>query len=136
MPLLLQRVPSAKLRLVIPALMLAGIAGCGTQAATAVPTVAVSGRVTYKGQPLTCGSLVFEPDDAGRSAHGEIGADGRFVLSTFKQGDGAMPGVFRIGIADAAIGKTRLPSKYRNPSSSHVQVDVSAEKTDYLIALE
>ena len=111
--------------------------GCGTSSEPpAGTTIPVKGKVTYKGQPLTQGSVVFEPD-GGREANGEIQSDGTFELTTFKIGDGAVPGVHRVGITGSLKGgKSPIPVKYRSPSSSKLEVEVSAGKTDYPVDIK
>jgi hypothetical protein len=57
----------------------------------------VSGKVTYKGQPVTKGAVSFVPTggagtQSGQSALGEIGPDGSYTLTTFQKGDGAVLG--------------------------------------------
>ena len=97
---------------------------------TAVP---VSGLVTYKGKPLTRGTVVFEPD-AGRPAHGEIQSDGRYTLSTFKDGDGAVEGTHRVSIS--GLNKKDLPLKYHAPSSSGIEIEVTGATSDYPVELK
>lgn len=112
-----------------------GLAGCGTAEGTVTTNmVPVKGTITYKGKPLTQGTIVFEPEDAGREAHGEIGPDGSFMMSTFQEGDGVMPGMHRVAITP--LGKTRIPARYRNTSASRVRVEVSASKQTYLVELD
>ena len=117
------------------AALLATTAGCG--ASSAEPpigaTVPVRGVVTYKGKPLTQGTVVFEPD-AGREAHGPIQPDGSFVLTTFRKDDGALPGAHRVSVAD--VPKNVLPLKFRNAASTGLEIEVSAEKTDYPVDLK
>jgi len=96
-------------------------------------TVPVSGKVTYKGKPLTHGTVAFEPD-AGREAHGEIGPDGGYTLTTFKKDDGAVAGVHRVSIS--GLNKKDLPLKYHRPSSSEIEFEVGADKSDYPIDLK
>jgi hypothetical protein len=62
------------------------LAGCGES-----QTVSVTGTVTIKGQPAENVEVTFLPK-GGRPATGVTNAEGRFELSTFKPGDGAMPG--------------------------------------------
>jgi hypothetical protein len=57
-------------------LTLGVLEGCGPPKKL---TAAVSGRVTFKGEPLTRGRIIFM-HKSGQSASGEIGADGRFGL--------------------------------------------------------
>jgi len=109
--------------------------GCGAPEAAArlSTTVPVSGKVTYKGKPLTRGTIAFEPD-AGREAHGEIGPDGAYSLSTFAKNDGAVAGVHRVSIS--GLNKKDLPLKYHSPSSSEIEVEVAGDKADYRIDLK
>jgi hypothetical protein len=126
---------AAAASIVLTALVLVSCPGCGAGAGAQVgPTVPVKGRVTYQGKPLTQGTITFEPVDTGREANGNIGPDGTFVLTTFKEGDGAVAGVHRVGVV--GTGKTVLPAKLRNPSSSTVEVEVSQGKTEYVVDLK
>jgi hypothetical protein len=84
----------------------------------------VKGRVTYRGKPLTKGSITFEPTDGGREARGTIGPDGTFVMTTDQDGDGALIGVHRVSVADA--GQTLRTRK-------DVHVRVTADRSDYVV---
>ena len=77
------------------------------------------------GKPLTEGQIVFEPDNSGREAHGSIQPDGEFELSTFANGDGAVPGTHRVAVTSGKIGKQVVPVKYQNTSSSKTEVEVA-----------
>ena len=112
--------------------------GCGSDAAHhTAPTVPVKGRITYKGRPLTQGTVVFEPADIGREAHGDVQSDGTFVLSTFKEGDGAVPGLHRVAVSgNPKAGKEAVPLKYRNPSSSKTEIEVTEGKAEYAVDLK
>jgi hypothetical protein len=59
------------------ALTLGVLEGCGPPRKL---TAAMSGRVTFKGQPLMRGRIIFM-HKSGQSASGEIGADGRYKLN-------------------------------------------------------
>ena len=96
-------------------------------------TFPVHGKVTYKGQPLKAGSITFEPEGAGRDGHADIQPDGTFVLTTYKNGDGAVGGTHRVAVSNA--GKA-VPLKYASVSSSKVEIEVSEGKTDYTIELK
>ena len=62
----------------------------------------VSGTVTYNGQPVEFGDILFEPDSAkgnnGVPSMGSIGKDGTFVMSTQESGDGVIAGYHKVGI--------------------------------------
>jgi len=88
-------------------LFLAGtfvLAGCG--GGKEFKTSPVSGTVKCSGKLITAGLVVFTPipkpgtksQETGRSASGIIQADGTFVLSTYKDGDGAIVGRHRIQV--------------------------------------
>ena len=107
--------------------------GCGgNPGAHAAVTIPVKGKVMFKGRPLTQGTVVFEPEDSGREAHGEVKPDGAFLLSTFKEGDGAVPGTHRVAVSGVGkVGKITFPVKYQNPSSSKTAVEVVEGKSEY-----
>ena len=108
--------------------------GCGGPAELrGAPTFPVKGKVTYRGKPLTQGSVTFEPDGAGKEANGPIQPDGTFILTTYKPGDGAVAGLHRVAIAFA--GKS-IPIRYAHVSSSRIEVQVTEGTTDYPIDLK
>lgn len=117
------------------------ISGCGgaapEKAASLGSTVAVKGKVSLKGKPMTTGSISFEPTDGGREAFGNIGADGSFTLTTFKAEDGAIRGTHRVAVKAAGGGKKDpVPVKYHNYASSGIQVEVSPENAEVTIDLK
>jgi hypothetical protein len=121
----------------LAAVLLASCSGCGSDAGQFVgKTIPVKGKVTFKGKPLTQGEIVFEPDGgAGREAHGNIQGDGTFELTTFKAGDGAVPGTHRVAVSGTSK-KDAVPVKYKNTSSSKTEVEVAEGKADYLVDLK
>ena len=96
----------------------------------------VSGRVTYAGAAVVHGVIVFTPDaesgNYGVCAVGEIGADGRYSLTT-DGAPGAAPGWHRVSIAglDSTYGP-RLPERFRDPNSSKLRVEVVAGRDNAL----
>lgn len=73
--------------------------GCGgTEQMEVYP---VQGRVNFRGKPMVGGgSIAFVPvgRQAGKTAGGEIEEDGTYYLSTYSDGDGSIPGEFRVVI--------------------------------------
>ncbi len=80
--------------------LLACMAGCGS--ANGLQLAKVRGKVLFKGEPVTGGTVLFEPDTSkgttGPAAAGSISKDGTFVLSTEESGDGAVVGYHRVAI--------------------------------------
>jgi hypothetical protein len=107
--------------------------GCGGNGAGTMPSlVPVTGKVTFKGQPLTSGTVRFEPDDFGRPASGKLQPDGTFVLSTLKDGDGVVAGHHLVSITDTdPKAKPAVPKKYANGQSSKFVADVSPENKQF-----
>ncbi len=106
--------------------------GCSSSEPTGALTAAVKGKVTFKGQPVTKGTVAFEPDGGGKEAFGTIQPDGTFIMTTYKKEDGAVLGKHRVSVSNAGIS---VPLKYASYSASKVEVEVTAEKTEYPIEL-
>jgi hypothetical protein len=109
---------------VILCAMLPLACGCGRGQPTLAP---VSGRVFYRGQPLAGGTIVFTPDPdrggKGPLACGEIGADGRFTLSTGTQ-PGAVVGWHRVTVAARPGARPALPRRFSDPDLCDKCVEV------------
>lgn len=122
---------------------LAVLSGCGGEDNGVL--IPVSGTVTYKGAPLTKGEVNFIPvATTGRGAHGTIGEDGRFTLSSYGVDDGAHPGKYKVTVISRGddlpipakkkgkmmeedmqgTGKLLIPSKYTQPMTSDLDADV------------
>ena len=67
-------------------------------------TALVSGKVTLDGQPVTKGTVIFQPRK-GKKARGSIGADGSFTLGTYGSSDGATIGTHRVVIVSREGGE-------------------------------
>lgn len=85
---------NAKRALILAAAACVLWAGCGPRRPRTAP---VRGRVTFDGAPVTEGRIFFHPEE-GRPAIGKLESDGMYELTTFKAGDGALPGRYRVVI--------------------------------------
>jgi len=67
-------------------------------------TIAVTGKVTKGGQPLEGAAVTFVPPVAaeGKAASGTTDASGAYKLTTFVNGDGALPGSYKVRITKFA----------------------------------
>ena len=79
--------------------------GCG--GSDGPQPVSAGGVVTHNGKPLAGAKVVFAPDNQGRIAEGTTDEDGRFELTTFEPGDGAL--VAKHGVAVIARGPAKPP---------------------------
>ena len=121
---------------VATAAMLAVTAGCGDGRPDRVP---VSGQVLIDGKPLGVGFIRLIPENA-RAAWARIGADGRFTLSTFEEGDGAVPGAHPVVVrAGEALSPTQVkwhaPKKYANVQTSRLTVTITGPTDSLVIEL-
>jgi hypothetical protein len=98
-----------------------------------IPMSQVSGTVTYRGAPLTKGTISFMPVTGTNTSTGEI-ANGKYSLSTFTKGDGVPPGEYKVAITawekEPGMGETGvslLPAKYLDANSSGLTANVKPE---------
>jgi hypothetical protein len=123
--------------------------GCGSHGPTATP---VSGTVTYKGQPLTSGTVMFSPSEkgTGRVAKAEIGNDGTFTASTLRPGDGVIPGSYAISVTSTIKGtepikrdlgtgiggKSAIPQRYADPKTSGLTETIGNSRKELTLELK
>lgn len=79
--------------------------GCG---AAGSKTAIVKGTVTFKGKPVPNGTVTFVPA-SGHHATGEIRPDGSYTLTSFRPGDGAVPGTYKVIVVAMQDMTGRLP---------------------------
>jgi hypothetical protein len=117
------------------------VAGCSGQSGLAP----VSGKVTYKGQPVSGATVLFMGNENTRPATAVSGSDGSYSLMTL-DAKGAMPGNYAVVVTktdappageppsmeDAAKAANRpppppkelLPAKYSDATKSPLKVEV------------
>lgn len=92
--------------------------GCGRSGAE-FNVAPVRGKVLYNGQPVTSGVVRFRPTEVagaregvtGKPASGEVKSDGTFVLSTYKDGDGAVIGKHEVSYLPVVKGAETYEDK-------------------------
>ena len=112
--------------------------GCGEKSTSPVPLKTVTGTVTFNGSPLPQGTITFMPVAGSTSATGEI-KDGKYTLSTFKPGDGAPAGDYKVAVqAWKAIpemgqeGDPLIPKKYFGSNQSTLTAKVTDQSPQTL----
>jgi hypothetical protein len=138
---------SGKSRLIGWLGMLFLVVGCGP-AEEDLQLVPASGVVTYKGKPLAGYDVYCKPSAEGRPAQARTDSEGRFVLGTAGEANGAQVGEFSVYILRPSVDqemepgreemnsvkeqKSVLPAKYENPGTSGLTIEVPPEGTDSL----
>jgi hypothetical protein len=141
------------------AFLAAAISGCGQGANN--PTVyPVTGTVIYKGQPVADAIVAFQGEEGTKLATGRTDAEGRFELTTYEPGDGAVPGKHHASVTkitapppvsgggstmeDAlaagnktqqAVAKNELPEQYADPMRAQLEFTVTSGTNDFKIDL-
>lgn len=122
------------------------LTGCG--GADTPATGKVSGVVTYNGTPVSNAMVTFVPSN-GRPANGQTDSEGKYSLSTFGTGDGAVLGEHKISItpvqADApmpetveeakAAPKAPFPERYTNAETSTLTATVESGSNEVNLEL-
>jgi hypothetical protein len=113
-------------------LVLVMISGCGGgRDPDEPPTVRVSGTLTVDGKPVSQGAVYFHPAK-GRPATGIV-KNGKFTLTTYDEGDGAIPGKNRVSVnvveevptrGGDTKSKSLIPLKFTNPDLSGLQLEI------------
>src|SRR5690349_8597434 len=121
------------------ALLLAGIVGCGS--ATTYP---VTGKIVFKdGTPFSGGLVRFRPVDEKLqvSARGDIQSNGTFILGTYKEDDGAVPGKYQVAITppprpkvrEKPVGRPVMDPRFENFETSGLEFEVARHKNNFTI---
>jgi hypothetical protein len=120
----------------IGAILLLVLAGCGGRGDS--PVSPVSGKVSFRGQPLTQGTIVFTPDSArgtnGAPVWADLSGDGGYQLKTGNI-EGIASGWYRITVAAVeppamasgqsfTVPRSLLPDKYRDPELSGLKCEI------------
>jgi hypothetical protein len=91
--------------------------GCGKS--DNVTVYPVKGTVLFNGKPmLGGGSIAFIPmtSQKGKAAGGTIQPDGSFVMSTYREGDGSMPGTFRVVVTQTVYNEPENTGDVETPA--------------------
>ena len=100
--------------------------GCGGEpAGKREPVFPVSGKVTYKGQPVTEADVTFFCQAKNMSSFAKTDSEGKFKLTTFASFDGAPAGKHVITISKAVVS-----------SSTTKEVDINDPAYDPLKLVE
>ena len=112
------------------------VCGCGGAPKPQEGLKPVTGKVTYKGQPLTKGAITFVATDRkGTGAMGLINDKGEYTLKSDVNSPGARPGKYKVrveswqtepgmGGGKVTAGKSAIPEKYMATASTGLEATV------------
>jgi hypothetical protein len=134
--------------------------GCSSKDPNRLETVPVTGTVTYNGKPVDGAIVTFLARKENIPATGMTDAEGRFSLTTYEDGDGAVigdhdvsvnktigsastavsidedPEHYTPGITPPPVVKHLVPERYSQPDTSGLKVTVAkGVKNDVELAL-
>jgi hypothetical protein len=131
--------------------------GCSGSSRSDGPAVyPVSGRVLLNGEPVARATLAFQPlNDDGKPGIALTDNGGYFNSQTFEKGDGLIAGRYRVSIRKTFLvdrsgnivelvtddggglaEKNFLPDRYAEFSTSGIEVEVEAKRTNRLDPFE
>jgi hypothetical protein len=132
-------VPVKRIILIALFPLLSIVAGCG--GSTGPELTRITGLVTFDGKPVGPGTVGFVPiDPLGSPASGTIEKNGKFKMSVFNPGDGALPGSYKVAVTvvkEPAHGDDKgnlfpptflSPERYMNPDTSGFTITVEKRK--------
>jgi hypothetical protein len=112
------------------------LSGCGPKIPANPSTQPVHGTVTYKGEPVTRGYVVFSPapgSTTGIEAEGALREDGAYDARAFVGQLGTIPGEYVVWFSpsnQAARGEEfaeplPIPQKYQNAATSDIKQTIT-----------
>lgn len=120
---------SAPASFVLVGALLLGLPACNGGSRT----YPVKGTLIYNGKPVPKGTVLFTPVSGGPTATGQINEDGTYRLTTYKPGDGAFIGEYRV-VVIAMEGPLQgeppiappplIPDKYSSLALSDLKANV------------
>lgn len=127
------------------ALLLVGVWACRSTPDAPPTCYPVRGKVLLSdGTPLRGGRVTFSPKKAGKIAVGELGADGKFTLTSFRRDDGALPGdyivtvvpvTYKTGSPVPVPQANLVPKRFQEEHRSTLAVTVKSEENDLTLTL-
>ncbi|MDB5336144.1 MAG: hypothetical protein JWN70_1763 [Planctomycetaceae bacterium] len=128
---------------VILLLLACGLWGCGSAKSRNLPKSPVAGEVTFNGQHLPDGQIVFV-HESGDMASANFKGDGKYTASVAQGKNQVM--VKSVVITGGQEGPnrarsmeiqtSRIPEKYLTPALSGLECVVTAGKNEYNVALK
>jgi hypothetical protein len=102
-------------------------AGCSGDGIEKLPLYPASGTVQMDGKPFGPVTLRFEPEKVGgRGFVATVDANGKIDgVTTYKVGDGAPVGTYKVTVFSSMGASKQFPSKYENAKSTPLKVIIA-----------
>jgi hypothetical protein len=106
--------------------------GCGSS--DRPKTIPINGSVTIDGRPPgETGKMFFTPTRAAegyslRPASGSFNAEGHYRVMSWAPDDGLVPGHYTVSVLPNDLGKTSVPTRYHQSSTSGLEVDIPIDQ--------
>lgn len=130
---------------------LAGCTGSGPAGPEQLPTVPAAGTVVYQGNLIANADVSFQHSEGKVTATGKTGPDGRFVLKSYGEKEGAPAGKYLVTVSVSGAQeiepgvlapeppggfKSPIPTKYGSTATSGLSVEIpAAGSTDLKVEL-
>lgn len=103
------------------------LTGCGGGGVEKLPLYPAGGTVQMDGKAFGPVSLRFEPEeDGGRGFVATVDANGKInAVTTYKVGDGAPKGTYKVTVFSSMGASKPFPSKYENASTTPLKVIIA-----------
>jgi hypothetical protein len=117
------------------------LAGCGSGGPR---TYRIPGKLVYDdGSPVPGASVVLQTSVNGKnySARGIAAPDGKFTLTTVKEGDGVVAGDHQVSISPLPVAEgtktpqPQIPSQYWDFASSGLTTSVTPQSAEIIITI-
>lgn len=119
------------------------LSGCSKGKAPWETAFPVSGVLTFKGRPVANADIALFPEDGSFPStvrpKAKSAADGKFVVWTYAEGDGAPAGSYKVTVVHQEVGVSKdtivakpndLPEKYSKVNTTDLKVQVVAGPND------
>jgi len=109
-------------KLAVSVLVIVGFVLTGCSNSSRPPTYRVTGTVTMQGKPVAGAAVIFVPTGIdGEAASAITDSDGKYALTTWRAGDGARPGEYRVKISKQELAAVDPSKMVKNLSIEEEQ---------------
>ncbi len=113
------------------------VAGCSSSKDSSADRPArtnVSGQVVFQGNPVAGATVILSPVvSPGKAASGVTDENGKYMLTTYEKGDGAVPGDYQVMVLKVKPELSTLPSEESADYQGPALVNMKSPGPEHLI---